>query len=163
MEIWKAIPGYEGLYEMTADGRVRSLNYYGKKDKIHEMKQVLNSDYLVVGLYKEGKRKYFGIHVLLAMTFLGHIPDGHTLVVDHINNIQLDNRIENLQIITHRENTSKDTKRNLPTGVYTNRNKFVSKIKIQGKQKCLGSFSTPEQASAAYQKALLTVNGGRPV
>ena len=161
MEIWKDIPGYEGLYQITLSGKVRSLNYWGKKDKIHEIKPGLYAGYLKLNLSKEGKRKHFGIHLLLAMTFMGHVPCGMDLIVDHINNNPLDNRLENLQIITQRENSSKDKKRNLPTGVIrtpnSKKNPYQSLIKIKGKITRLGCFPTQEQASAAYQKALLTL------
>ena len=46
----------------------------------------------------------------MAMAFLGHTPDGHKLVVDHINGDRSDNRIENLQVVTSRVNSTKDVK-----------------------------------------------------
>ena len=154
METWKAIPGYEGLYEMNLEGKIRSLNYLGKKGNVQELKPGLNRRYLQFCLGKNGINKRFKLHVLLAMTFLEHIPNGNKLVVDHINNDPLDNRLDNLQIITNRKNLSKDKKRNLPTGVYILRNKFRAQIHINGKNKHIGCFSTPEEASEAYQNQL---------
>jgi hypothetical protein len=156
MEIWKSIPGYEN-YEMTADGRVRSLNY-NRTNKVKEMKPKLNSGYFRLTLSKNKKQRGLYVHVLLAITFLGHVPDGHKFVIDHINNNPLDNRLENLQIITSRENSTKDQKGNLPIGVSIARKKFRARIDIKGKLKCLGAFPTPEEASAAYQKALLNLD-----
>ena len=153
MEIWKDIPGYEGLYQITLSGKVRSLNYR-RTGKIKELKFGLNTGYLCVILYKQGKRKLFRFHILVAMTFMGHIPDGHNSIVDHKNNNCQDNNLENLQIITHRKNSSKDIKRNLPTGVSIVRNKYKARIQIKGKNKHLGCFSTPEEASQAYQNEL---------
>ena len=88
------------------------------------------------------------------MTFLNHVPSGHKFVVDHKNNNSLDNRLKNLQIITHRENSTKDRKRNLPTGVSFKGNKYQARIQINGKNKHLGYFLTPEEASNAYQNHL---------
>ena len=160
-EIWKPIPDYEGLYEITLEGKVRSLNYLGRKGKIQEMKPGLINEYLGVRLSKEGRRKLFGIHQLLAITFLGHTLNGHTLLVDHINNNPLDNRLDNLQIISNRENTTKDKKRNLPTGVCfipgegkLSTKRYQVRIWIEGEKKYIGTFSTPQEASQAYQNAL---------
>ena len=98
MEIWKDIPGYEGLYQITLSGKVRSLNY-NRTGKIQELKQILNRGYLQVNLSKKSKIRSFQIQVLLAMTFLNHVPSGHKFVVDHKNNNSLDNRLKNLQIM----------------------------------------------------------------
>lgn len=157
MEEWKTIPGYEGLYEISTDGRVRNLNYYRKKGNVQELKPRLNGGYLKIWLFKKGKGKLFRIHVLLAMTFFGYVLNNHTLLVDHINNNPLDNKLENLQIITNRENSSKDKKGNLPTGVSIIGRKFRARIMIDGTKKHIGTFSTPEEASEAYQKELKNI------
>jgi hypothetical protein len=158
MENWKDIPGYEELYQITPSGKVRSLNYYGHTGNIGELKSKLNKGYLKVYLYKCGKGKLLSVHVLLAITFLGHVPNGYKQVVDHKNNNSLDNRLENLQIITQRENSTKDKKRDLPTGVYRKGSKLRSWIFINGRKKYLGYYQTQEEASAAYQKALIEIN-----
>jgi hypothetical protein len=157
METWKAIPGYEGLYEMSTCGKVKSLNYH-KTGKTQELKQGKGrKGYLGVALVKDGKKKNFRVHQLMGITFLGHIPNGMKTVVDHIdNNNRTDNSLENLQIITNRENISKDKKRDLPTGVYFYPflKKYVAKININKKLKHLGCYLTPEEASSAYKQAL---------
>jgi hypothetical protein len=90
------------------------------------------------------------------MTFLGHQPNGYKLIVDHINKNKIDNRIENLQIITQRENISRSIDGNFPTGVIFHKyhRKYQARILIDKKRKSLGYFSTPEEASQAYQNAL---------
>ncbi len=159
METWKAIPGYEGLYEMSTCGKVRTLNYR-RTGKTQELKTNIFGGYLSLPITNKEGRKLFRVHVLMAMTFLGHIPERHNLVVDHKNNNRLDNRLENLQIITQRENLSKSSKlkRNLPTGVvyynYNNNNKFVAKCRVGKKNIHLGYYKTPEEASEAYQNHL---------
>ena len=159
-EIWKDIPGYEGLYQASSFGKVRSLNYYGHKGKIQELKPGLVKKYLSVVLSKNGKNKKFLIHQLVAMTFLKHKPCGMELVVDHKNDNGSDNRLGNLQIITQRKNSSRtrSQKTGLPVGVSKFKNKFQSKIRINSKQKHLGYFNTLEEASQAYQQALKNLN-----
>lgn len=165
-EIWKAIPGYEGMYEVSSLGRVKSLSRikintkgsYMTKEKILK----ISSDgkgYLQVCLSNYNK-KTFRIHQLVAMAFLNHKRDGtHKLIVDHINNNQLDNRVENLQIITQRENMSKDRKNKTSkyTGVNWSKaaNKWIARIYINGKYEHLGVFSSEEQAYLKYKERLL--------
>lgn len=102
-EIWKDVIEYEGLYQVSNFGRVKSLNY-GRSGKERILKQVLDGDgYYCVLLYKNGKRKRFSVHRLIVMTFIGPITKG--LVVNHINECRTDNRLENLEICTIRENS----------------------------------------------------------
>jgi len=76
-------------------------------------------------------------------------------VVDHINNDCTDDRVENLQIISQRWNTTKDVKpRDLPTGVRRHRNRFAAYATLNGKYRYISSHATAEEASAAYQKAI---------
>jgi hypothetical protein len=158
-EEFRSIPGYEGYYEVSNFGNVKSLgNDKSRKEKI--LRPGLSSGrYYLVILTKDGKRKTIKIHILVAMAFLGHVPDGtHKIVVDHIDNNRLNNHLSNLQLITQRENLSKDRKNGTSkhTGVSWNKgaNKWRSYIKINGKQKYLGTFTSEEDAAEAYQKAL---------
>ena len=157
-EEWKDIPEYEGDYQASNFGRIRSLNYR-KSGKIKFLKNSLNGEYYRVILSKENKTKIFLIHQLIAMTFLGHKPDKHKLVIDHINSNKLDNRIENLRIVTQRENTTKERtlKSGLPTGVTVCGKKFRSRISINKIKKNIGLFLTSEEASQAYQNELQKV------
>ena len=134
---------------MVSDlGRVKNI----KRDR--ELKPQLINQYLKVGLLNNGLYKNFKVHQLVAIAFKDHIPDGtHKIVVDHINNDPTDNRSENLQLITQRSNTSKDKVRDLPTGVIK-KGKYYARINVGYKRYNLGSFDTPEAASAAYQEAL---------
>lgn len=158
VEIWKDIPGYEGFYKVSSFGSVKSLNFHNT-GKERELKQVRCKYYLNVCLSKNGKQTPSKVHKLVAMAFLDHKPDGYKLVVDHINSNGFDNNLENLRIITQRENCSKEKtlKSTLPVGVSKKRNKFQSRIKINDKYLYLGSFNTPEEASNAYQKELAKI------
>tara|TARA_R110000744_G_scaffold103907_1_gene199082 strand:+ start:127 stop:609 length:483 start_codon:yes stop_codon:yes gene_type:complete len=153
-EIWKEIEGFKD-YEVSNLGRVKSLKC--NKERFLKPNSGKSSGYLKVNLYKNTKMKTRRIHQLIAIAFLNHNPDGYKLVVAHINNVKTDNRLENLQLITHRENISKDTKGlNKYTGVsWSKLNKnWIARIRINGKNKNLGRFTNELKASEAYQKAL---------
>ena len=153
-EIFKDIPGYEGLYQVSNQGRVKS--FMKGKEKI--LKQPTNSSgYLQVTIYRNGA-KIYKVHALVAMAFLNHTPCGHNLVVDHINDDKLDNRVENLQVVTQRFNACKTQ------GRYTSKykgvswrkdaRKWISRMYINGKLKHLGYFKCELAASYAYQMGL---------
>lgn len=111
-EIWKDVVGYEGLYQVSNLGNVKSLNYNktGKEKILKHKKYTIhykNRNYIVhnVTLYKDGDAKYFLINRLVWTTFNGNIP--YNMDVDHINNNPEDNRLENLQLLTRSENLKK--------------------------------------------------------
>jgi hypothetical protein len=157
-EEFRPVPGYEGYYEVSNFGNVKSL--------INDMilSPGLSNKYYTVDLCKDGKGNTMRIHVLVAMAFLGHEPDGYKIVVDHIDNNRINNNLTNLQLISHRENSSKDKKNGSSkyTGVSwkKNRNKWVANIKINGEKKHLGYFILEEAAAEAYQNALKMLNEG---
>ncbi len=105
-EIYKSIPGYENIYEVSNYGNVKSIKF--GKEKILKPNKT-RTGYLQVGLLKDGRKK-IGVHQLVAMAFLNHTPCGMELVIDHINDIKSDNRIINLQVVTQRENIWKKLK-----------------------------------------------------
>jgi hypothetical protein len=109
MEEWRDIPGYEGLYQVSDLGNVRSLNGFGFKGKIHVLKPGEVRGYKHVRLYKNDRLKTHRIHLLVAMAFFGHKPNSK-IVVDHIDDNSLNNRLDNLQIITQSENVKKSYK-----------------------------------------------------
>ncbi|MEC4049772.1 HNH endonuclease [Flavobacterium sp. SUN046] len=103
------------------------------------------------------------VHILVAENFLNHNPKNTNLmVVDHINNIKTDNRLINLQIISHRENTSKDRKNKSSKYVGVcfkkDKNLWQSAIRINGKIKHLGYSKNEKEASFFYQNALKEIN-----
>ena len=103
-EVWKPIKDYEGLYEVSNLGRVKSLNYR-KTGKEKILKNIENSKgYFQVGLVKFGKQKLFTVHRLVAEAFIPN-PEGKPCI-DHINTIRSDNRVENLRWVTHEENNN---------------------------------------------------------
>ena len=163
-EIWKDIPDYEGYYQVSNLGRVKSLprktnNQYGSRTiKERILKTGISRGYLTTALYKDGKRKAFTIHQLVAMAFLNHTPCGYKIVVDHIDNNPKNNRVDNLQLTNPRHNCSKDRKNvtSKYTGVsWHKRDKlWYSYICIKGVNKYIGRFNTEIEAHEAYQNAL---------
>lgn len=106
-EIWKDIEGYEGLYEISNLGRVKSLSKMSgscmRKEKILNSKNRLTKDgYARVNLYKEGKGKDFRVCRLVATHFIDN-PDNKP-TVNHINGIKTDDCVENLEWATLNEN-----------------------------------------------------------
>ncbi len=163
-EIWKDIPNYEGMYQVSNLGGVKSLsreicNGYGcfkSKEKILNPREA--KGYLRLGLSKNSEKLFFSVHQLVAMAFLGHTPCGHKLVVDHINDNPLDNRVENLQVVTQRYNAYKtqDKYSSKYKGVHwcETINKWKSRIIINKKRIYLGSFNCEISAHLAYQNKL---------
>ena len=157
-EIWKDIKDYEGLYQVSNLGRIKSLKF-GKERILKGTKNF--HGYSLVALYKDGKTKTITVHQLVSMAFLNHKPCGYKLVVDHINTIKTDNRLENLQVITNRENLSKDKKKGTSKYVgvswYKRYQKWKAQMLIKGKHKTLGYFKTELEAHQAYQSKLETI------
>ena len=166
-EIWKPIKGFEGYYEISTHGRVRSLNRYvnyrnGNKRLIKgDLKKTPTNShgYCIATLHKDGTQKSYSVHQLMAVTFLNHHPDGCNLVVDHIDNNRTNNDVNNLQVITHRTNTTKDRKNgsSIYAGVnwcHRNGGRWIARICLPHKRKYLGAFKCELKAHLAYQNAL---------
>ena len=82
-ETWKAIPKYECYYEVSNQGRVRSLNRHVKYidgNKVFYVGKILNpstnNGYFRVGLCKEGTQTYYKVHSLVMLAFVGECPQG---------------------------------------------------------------------------------------
>lgn len=175
-EIWKDVPGYEGYYQVSNEGRVRSLDrwviYKNGRERFYKGKffegSFNNRGYKKLSLSKDGKAEYFFIHQVVAMAFLDHEPNGNTLVIDHINGDKADNRAENLQIVTHRDNTStchRSDRNSLSSdfaGVnyYKQIDRWRAKIYYNETHIHLGYYNDEEDASNAYQKALGELENG---
>jgi hypothetical protein len=97
-EIWKEIPGYEGVYYVSNIGRVKKI-YKSGKEKILS---ITPDEYHKVQLWKNGSYKTFRVHILVWEAFNGPIPEG--MQINHINENKYDNRLENLNLMTPKEN-----------------------------------------------------------
>lgn len=169
-EIWKDIPGYEGLYQVSNMGRVKSLTHSiitktGKTSIRHGKIRSLvvnKAGYPCVTLKTIDKRWTYPIHVLVAMSFLGHTPNGATIVVNHKNGDKLKNHLSNLELVTHRENLSishRDYKNPLysiyPGVTFDKKDKkWKARIQLNKKNIHIGTFKHEIDAAKAYQERL---------
>lgn len=155
MEIWKDIIGYEGLYQVSNFGRVKSM---------HKAKHIIvkisknNNGYMCFNLNKNNRHKHARLHRIIAQAFIPN-PENKSQV-NHIDGDKLNNSIDNLEWVNNRENLthfkSKINKSSKYTGVSYNKvnNNYFSCIQINGKTKYLGSYKTDILAHKAYIGAL---------
>jgi hypothetical protein len=158
-EQWKDITGYEGLYKVSDLGRVKNAKGLIKSQNIS------TAGYPQLTLYKENKPTTFKVHQLVAMGFLGYVRTGTSagLVVDHIDNNKLNKNLTNLQIITNRENSTKDRRGSSKyAGVSWNKSasKWKSRIAYCSKRYFLGYYTDEEEARNAYVQALARIDSG---
>lgn len=146
-EIWK--PFRDTKYNISNTGLIKNT----KSNRI--LKQYINMwGYKISTISHNGSLKTYKIHQLVAEVYLNHIPNGHELVVNHIDYNRLNNNVNNLEIITMRENTNrlhiKSSSKYVGVSLHRATNKWVSTKMINGKQKCLGVFNTEEEAYEKY-------------
>lgn len=120
-EIWEDIKGYEGLYQVSSLGNVKSLNYnHTKKEKVLKPRTIKDG-YQQVILYSNGKIKPMLVHRLVVQAFL---PNPYKLQeVNHIDENPSNNNAENLEWCEHRYNLN-----------YGSHNERVSKALTNGKK-----------------------------
>ena len=135
-EIWKDIPGYEGLYQASNLGRIRSLNHktlqtniYGTGGKalIEYKGKILkgwiqNTGYLTVSL----KNKKYSVHRLIAITFIPN-PNNYP-IINHKDGNKLNNKVENLEWCTYKHNLMEAIKLNL---IHIKYNSSTNKIRAR--------------------------------
>jgi hypothetical protein len=138
IEEWKDIKGYEGLYQVSNLGRVKSLERTvtrknGRKLPVKELilkPETIHNGYLRVALEDSGKRKRFLIHRLVCEAF--HENPENKPEVNHINEKKTDNRACNLEWVTAKENCNHGTRiariakaQSKPVGQYTRNGKLI--------------------------------------
>ena len=109
-EVWKQIPGYEGYYEASTSGRIRSIDRMvpRKKGKMRVPGRLMTPSkgnqygHLYVSISKDGKHRFIAVHYLVAITFLGPVPTGKEIC--HGKEGRLVNDVKNIRYGTRREN-----------------------------------------------------------
>lgn len=138
-EIWKDIPNYEGLYQASNLGRIKSIgkivngsNQFGvnfkylKKDKI--LKPIINNhNYLQVSLYKNNKKAEIRVHQLIAQTFLPNF--NNYKIINHKDGNKHNNHVDNLEFCTQSHNVLESYRLGLQTPIV----KKVNQYDLNGK------------------------------
>ena len=149
-EIYKEYP-YDKRYKVSNKGNVIGVKGY-------VLKQYVDSKgYPMVNIGKKSIRT----HLPVAETWLNHVRCGHKIVVDHIDNNPQNNNLDNLQLVEHRINCSKDKKDKTSkhTGVsLTKSGKYRTNVCLGGKVYSLGSYNTEIESYHAYLDALNEYN-----
>ena len=139
-EVWRDVKGYEGLYQVSNMGRVKSL---GRKDRFGRVIKerilepaVTHNGYMRVGLHVDGKRKMLRVHRLVCEAF--HENPDNKSEVNHVNEDKTDNRACNLEWSTRTENCN-----------HGSRNERVAKAL----SKPIGQFSLDGKLIKVWQSA----------
>jgi hypothetical protein len=167
VEEWRAVPGWEGLYEVSDQGRVRSLDrIVVQQARFGMIERFAPGRIMAIGkdakgyrqcrLFNAGVSRHFHVHVLVLMAFVGPRPDGW--VGDHINGVCDDNRPENLRWVSYRDNARN---RFAPRGenphvgidFVPSRNQWRARATdASGRRRHLGHYANAETAAAAYRQ-----------
>lgn len=165
-EIWKDIKGYEGFYQISNQGRVKSIQKWNNGKRRYEVGEKIltpsdnGNGYLIVGLNRDHKRKSHYVHRLVADAFCPN-PD-HKSVVNHIDYNRANNNASNLEWVTTKENICYSVERmRKPKLVATNtgeryihfhKSDKVYRFTFQHKE--YGRFKTLEEAIAKRNEVL---------
>ena len=142
-EVWKPVVGYEGMYEVSNLGRVKSIPRKGTIKKERFLNPNDNGcGYLKLCLCNSGmKTKY--VHILVAESFLNYKSNKGVIVVDHIDSNKKNNILSNLRILSNRENILRGKKSNTDnSNIYKVRNKY--RVVISGYH--YGYYNSIEEA-----------------
>ena len=131
MEEWRNVPGYEGLYQVSNYGNVKSIRF-NKEKMLKQGKS--KTGYLCVGLFLNKSRKSQYVHRLVWLAFNGDVPYG--MQVNHMNEDKTDNRLENLNILSSQENLTWGTaqERRKQTWTKIGRIKHIIQYDLKGNQ-----------------------------
>lgn len=162
-EIWLTIPGYTN-YQVSNYGRVKSLKF-GKK-KI--LKQNINSSgYFSVLLFSDNNKKFKHTHTLVGEAFLKYDINDKSYVIDHIDSDKLNNNLNNLRILSRRENGFREkNEQGLTTSTYNGvslrpiDNMFHTQIRFNNKIHYLGYGKDEKKLSEIYEQAVYEINNG---
>lgn len=168
IEIWKDVLDYEGYYQVSNFGRVKSLERRVKwkasfttvREKVLK-NRIDKHGYYFVLLCKNKTYINRTVHQLVAEAFLNHKPCGYKLVVNHKNFIVTDNNPDNLEIITQRENSNRKHLKSSSKYIGVSWHKSAKKWEACayfGKKIYIGLFNTENEAYQAYKEKIKTLN-----
>lgn len=148
-EIWKDVPNYEGIYQVSNLGNIKSLKY----DRTGEERILkTNKDsggYLKVNLYKNRKPKTYLVHRLVATVFLPN-PD-NLEEVNHINQIKNDNRVSNLEWCDAKYNCNYGTRNDRMVSTRTKKNSYGAEKSVMQLSKngikIINTYKSTQEAS----------------
>ena len=151
-EEWRTVKGFED-YEISSFGRLKNSRSRVTKGSVSA------GGYMTTNLRKDGESHFKYFHVLVAEAFLGYVANKGVIVADHIDADKTNNKLSNLQVISHRENLTKD--RDNKTG-FTGVHKmsdggYVATIVYEGKLRYLGYSKVAEEAGKIYESFLKTI------
>lgn len=165
-EIYKDIPGYEGLYQVSNLGNIKSLErvyYSGRNKAIRKvqkeiiLKTRLDRDgYLVTGLSKDGIQSYCRVHRLVALVFIENDDPVNKTQVNHIDEDKTNNKVDNLEWCTHEYNINygnrSDNASKTSKGIQ-NKGSIKAMEKIKRKVVCITTgkvFDSIKEAASFY-------------
>ena len=164
-EEYRDIKDYEGIYQVSNLGNVKSLAREDSRGHLMSsriMKQPINyRGYNFVSLYKKGVKTFKYVHALVAEEFLGHESNNLNMVVKHIDGDRFNNDLDNLKIDTKRSTSavkSNGTSKYVGVSWRKKSNKWVAQIKMNRKKYHLGLFNNEIDAAEAYNEALKKTN-----
>lgn len=169
-EVWKDIPDYEGFYQISNMGRVKSLlrvieKSNGRKmtfkSKILSLNKHYKNEYLsvMIRIFEKHQRK--SIHRLVGELFVNN--DEEKFEINHIDSDKSNNRFDNLEWVSRSENQTHMAKNKKKTSIYSGvykirDNKFISHICHNSKKVLIGSYRTELEAYQARKKYELENN-----
>lgn len=160
---WKPINGYEGFYEVSSDGYVKSLtrevpHYLGGVKVIKEkiLKPSKRNGYLAVTLWIEGKSKTFNIHRLVAENHL--VNHSFRPYVNHIDGNKTNNMIDNLEWVTALENSTHALSNGLFTPIKVDDKKIIKIAHKNLKGELIKIFTSIRQAEKETKASRTTIS-----
>jgi hypothetical protein len=157
-EEWRDVPNYDGKYQVSNIGNVRNTNHRGTSKTVIVPQGVNRYGYYSLRLTKGSVSKTKEVHQIVAVVFLNHKPCGTVRVVNHIDENKKNNNVDNLEIVTQRQNSSlvRDHYSSKYVGVHLHKKsgKWLARIQINKKSYHLGCFDCEMKASEAYQTRL---------
>ena len=155
-EIWKDIPGFNGVYQVNNFGVIKSLKF--NKEKI--LKTYDSNGYRKVDLQINKNKRKCSVHRLVAAAFLDLDLDDESCIVNHIDGVKHNNNLQNLELVSIAENTADGIKRKKNTELtkfitYIGIEKWAAQYLINDINIFLGEFSSLKEALIAVQTAQL--------